>query len=174
MTLNGIPAGYAFFPNPGAAYPVMPGRTEAQVVPGTGTGVEGVKPDGIKTDKAIGSYECQTCKNRRYQDGSNDPGVSFKAPTKLTPGQAATAVYSHEREHYTREEAKAESEGREVVSNSIRIFTDVCPECGRTYVSGGETTTVTRKKQERAPFAKDFFERTVGKNLNGRAAQTEA
>ena len=27
--------------------------------------------------------ECQTCKERKYQDGSNDPGVSFKTPTKM-------------------------------------------------------------------------------------------
>ena len=87
---------------------------------------------------------CQTCLNRRYRDVSDDPGVSFQAPTRLTPGQAATAVHAHEREHYMREEHNARMEGREVIHNSIRIFTDICPECGIQYVSGGETRTTTR------------------------------
>ena len=91
---------------------------------------------------------CETCHSRTYQDVSDDPGVSFQAPTRLTPGQAATAVPSHEREHYTREAAKAQREGRDVIHNSIRIFTDVCPECGIKYISGGETRTVTRDSGE--------------------------
>ncbi|MDR1531555.1 MAG: hypothetical protein LBS62_05125 [Clostridiales bacterium] len=108
---------------------------------------------------------CQTCQNRRYQDGSDDPGVSFKSPTKLTPNQAATAVASHENEHYTRETAKAREEGKEVVSASIRIFTDVCPECGRVYVSGGETRVATRQKIDSAQFAKQFYDKNVGKGM---------
>ena len=43
----------------------------------------------------VDTYECQTCKNRKYQDGSNDPSVSFKTPTKLSPDKAAYAVRSH-------------------------------------------------------------------------------
>ena len=39
--------------------------------------------------------ECQTCKERKYQDGSNDPGVSFKTPTNVAPEQAAAAVRGH-------------------------------------------------------------------------------
>lgn len=116
-----------------------------------------------KANKVFGEEECQTCKNRRYQDGSDDPGVSFQSPTRMSPAQATTKVFSHEREHYSREQSKANREDREVISNNIRVFTDVCPECGKIYVSGGETRTVTRKKQEQLPFAKDFFENTVGK-----------
>ena len=88
--------------------------------------------------------ECHTCQNRKYQDGSNDPGVSFKTPTNLTPEQAATAVRSHEMEHVTRNQAKARAEGSEIVSQSVIIKSAQCPECGRSYVSGGETRTVTR------------------------------
>jgi len=29
----------------------------------------------------------------------------------------------------------------------VRIFTAVCPECGRVYVSGGETVTTTADKK---------------------------
>jgi len=126
------------------------------------------EPNKIKIpndNKIDAAKECQTCANRKYQDSSGDPGVSFKAPTKLTPNQAASAVPAHEREHYSRESAKAKQEGREVVSNDIKIFTSICPECGRTYVSGGETRTVTRKKAEREDFANNFYEGVIGKNL---------
>ena len=92
--------------------------------------------------------ECQTCKERKYQDGSNDPGVSFKNPTNVAPEQAAAAVRGHEQEHVVREQAKAQREGREVVSQSVTYHTAICPECGKVYVSGGTTRTSTRSAQE--------------------------
>ncbi|HWQ60973.1 MAG TPA: hypothetical protein VN521_01605 [Negativicutes bacterium] len=93
--------------------------------------------------KRTGKIECQTCKQRRYQDGSNDPGVSFKAPGYISPESSAAVVSAHEQEHVSREQASASSEGRKVVAQSVRLFTAVCPECGRVYVSGGETRTTT-------------------------------
>ena len=93
-------------------------------------------------------FECQTCQNRTYQDGSNDPGVSFKSPTKISAAQAATAVMGHEMEHVSRNRSKAESEGREVVSQSVTLQTGICPECGKSYVAGGVTRTVTAAKQK--------------------------
>ncbi|MGO5094758.1 hypothetical protein ACTQ34_02860 [Agathobaculum sp. LCP25S3_E8] len=103
--------------------------------------------------------ECQTCKERKYQDGSDDPGVSYKTPTNIAPEAAASAVRSHEQEHVSREQSKAQQEGREVVSQSVTIHTAICPECGRVYVSGGTTRTTTRQEkaaqmyqqQEQAP-----------------------
>lgn len=94
--------------------------------------------------------ECQTCKERKYQDGSNDPGVSFKTPTNIAPEQAASAVRSHEQEHVAREQAKAQRENREVVSQSVTYHTAICPECGKVYVSGGTTRTSTRAVQEQS------------------------
>ncbi len=88
--------------------------------------------------------ECQTCKERKYQDGSDDPGVSFKTPTSVAPEQAAGAVRGHENEHVVREQAKARREDRKVVSQSVTYHTGICPECGTTYVSGGTTRTVTK------------------------------
>ncbi len=70
----------------------------------------------------------------------------MKSPTKLSPGAAGTAVAAHENQHVVREQAKAAQEDKEVVSQSVRIFTAVCPECGKVYVSGGETRTVTKNK----------------------------
>jgi len=89
------------------------------------------------------SKECQTCKNRKYQDGSNDGGVSYQAPTRISPGAAPSAVASHEREHVAREQAKAAQEDRRIVSQTVTLETSICPECGRIYVSGGVTRTLT-------------------------------
>lgn len=92
--------------------------------------------------------ECQTCKERKYQDGSDNPGVSFKTPTNVAPELAASAVRGHEQEHIALEQAEARREGREVVSQSVTYHTAICPECGKVYVSGGTTRTSTRAAQE--------------------------
>lgn len=101
-----------------------------------GTGVE-------DTQKTMNETECKTCKERKYQDGSDDPGVSFKTPTHVDPGQTASAVRGHELEHVVRERARAEKEGRRVISQSVTMQTGICPECGRVYVAGGVTRTTT-------------------------------
>ncbi len=102
-------------------------------------GKESKSPQEVMEDA-----ECQTCKNRKYQDGSDDPGVSFKTATNIAPEQAASAVRGHEQEHVVREQAKARREDRKVVSQSVTIHTAICPECGDTYVSGGTTRTTTK------------------------------
>jgi hypothetical protein len=90
----------------------------------------------------VGDGECQTCKNRKYQDESEDSGVSYQTPTKLG-SNVASAVMSHEQEHVSRNQIKAEEEGRRIVSQSVTLHTAICPECGKSYVSGGTTRTVT-------------------------------
>ncbi len=103
------------------------------------------KEEEAKTPQEVmEESECQTCKNRKYQDGSDDPGVSFKTATNIAPEQAASAVRGHEQEHVVREQAKAQREDRKVVSQSVSIHTAICPECGDVYVSGGTTRTTTR------------------------------
>jgi hypothetical protein len=102
--------------------------------------------------------ECETCKNRKYVDVSNDPNVSFKTPTHLSPGAAVYAVASHEFEHVTHEQTNAQQNGRKVLYQSVQIHTAICPECGRVYVAGGKTTTVTVEKSS-PPEA-------LGKNLD--------
>lgn len=100
--------------------------------------------DAKSPQEILEEEECQTCENRKYQDDSDDPGVSFKTATKLSPDQAATAVRGHEMEHVVREQAKASREDRRVISQSVMIQTAICPECGTVYASGGTTTTVTK------------------------------
>lgn len=111
---------------------------------------QGVRPDQLAQE------ECQTCKNRKYQDGSDDPGVSFKTPTAISPETAASAVRGHEMEHVTREQDKARREGRQVVSQTVSLHTAICPECGESYVSGGETRTVTKAQREQDRLASLF------------------
>ena len=132
---------------------------------------QAAKPDNI-TDvgksespaEIMNETKCRTCARRKYQDGSDDPGVSFKTPTKMNPEQAATAVRGHEQEHVVRERAEAEREDRKVVSQSVTIHTDICPECGRVYVSGGVTRTVTaadNQDEETGLSAPETFEATA-------------
>lgn len=113
----------------------------------------GVPQNGKLSEEAdrkrrFDSFECQTCKNRKYQDGSDDSGVSFQNPTRVDPKSAGSAVRSHEQEHVSRNRSKAEREGKEIVSQSVTIHTNICPECGRVYVSGGTTRTTTKNASE--------------------------
>lgn len=118
------------------------------------------RPDDIKTPQEVmEDSECKTCAERKYQDGSDDPGVSFKTAAHISPEQAASKVRSHEYEHVVREQSKADRENKEVVSQSVRIHTDICPECGRSYVSGGVTNTVTKGKTEQ-PVEPENAEKT--------------
>ena len=124
------------------------------------TGVNRVElPDiGVKTGNtspAEPKGECQTCASRKYVDRSNDGSVSYQAPTHIGRNAAAAAVSAHEGEHVRHEQANADREGRKVVSQTVTLHSSVCPECGKPYISGGETKTVT--KADNSP---DVAERT--------------
>lgn len=136
---------------------VWPPAGWERTVPPRGPRAETVKAEGSdplpsagRSNRISAPRECETCASRKYQDESADPGVSFKAPTHIAPEAAAAAVAAHENEHVNRNQAKAEREGREVVFQSVQIHTAICPECGRAYVSGGTTTTVTRPRADSA------------------------
>ena len=126
-----------------------------------------------KTDKSdylnkkiSNKEDCETCKNRKYQDGSNDPGVSFKTAAHISPSSSASVVMSHEMEHVTRESAKAQSEDREVISQTVAIHNSVCPECGRSYVSGGTTRTTTASNSNDS-LAFNYGENQKGSTIDG-------
>ena len=108
----------------------------------------GLKVGAEGAQAAVEEGKCQTCEKRKYQDESDDMGVSFQAPTRIAPEQVAAAVRGHENEHVVREQAKAEREDRKVVSQSVTLHTDICPECGKVYISGGTTRTVTKADPE--------------------------
>jgi len=72
----------------------------------------------------------------------------------VAPQAASLAVSAHENQHVQHEQTKAMREGKEVVSQSVQITTGICPECGRVYVSGGKTTTVTMDPSDQKPVQK--------------------
>lgn len=126
--------------------------------------------DGEKTRSAqevMEESECQTCKNRKYQDGSDDPGVSFKSPTHIDPDMAPSQVRGHEMEHVVREQASAKMEDRKVVSQSVTYHTAICPECGRVYVSGGTTRTTTAAQGQEESSAQQQGQEDEEKNMLG-------
>ncbi|MCX4328328.1 MAG: hypothetical protein OSJ45_13720 [Lachnospiraceae bacterium] len=108
----------------------------------------------IKQMARSGRIECETCANRKYKDGS-DEMVSFKSPAHISPQSAASAVRSHEQEHVSNAYKKAANNNGKVMQASVRIKTSICPECGRSYVSGGETTTQIKYNEEN-PYGKSF------------------
>jgi len=95
--------------------------------------LEGLKPAG----------RCETCANRKYVDKSDDPSVSYQTPTTLNASTSAIAVAAHESEHVNNEQANARTDDRKVVQQSVTFTYAVCPECGRLYVAGGNTKTVS-------------------------------
>lgn len=84
--------------------------------------------------------ECQTCKNRKYVDGS-DEMVSYKAPANISPDESAARVMAHEQEHVANAFGKAAKMNGNVLQASVQLKMAICPECGRSYVAGGTTTT---------------------------------
>ena len=103
--------------------------------------------------QGTGKTECQTCKERKYQDGS-DEMVSFKSAAHISPQEAGTRVRAHEQEHVSNAYKKAARDEGKVLMASVRIQTSICPECGRSYVSGGTTATKIQYKQDN-PYDKN-------------------
>ncbi|MCR5784358.1 MAG: hypothetical protein K6G40_01785 [Eubacterium sp.] len=100
----------------------------------------GMSDAEIRGLKRTGRIECQQCASRKYQDGS-DENVSFKSAAHISPNAAGAAVRAHEGEHVTNAYEKAAEGNGRVLRASVAIHTAICPECGRSYVSGGTTST---------------------------------
>ena len=108
----------------------------------------------VSPGKKSSPAECETCKERKYQDGS-DEMVSFKSAAHISPEAAASAVRSHEQEHVSNAYKKAAQNDGKVLQASVAIKMAVCPECGRSYVSGGVTHTQIKYGNESNPYQKD-------------------
>lgn len=159
-----------------SAFPVRGVRAASGVTRDTDGTAQAVV-DGAKDASASGRVEkgeCQTCKNRKYVDGSNEGDVSFKTPTHISPHNAAAAVMGHEREHVANAVAEGSKENKELLSASVTLHTAVCPECGRVYVSGGTThtriRTTTGGKENTNPYARQQanlnYLMSAGKNMD--------
>ena len=114
-------------------------------------GDAGKKASGRKSSPE----ECQTCKNRKYQDGS-DEMVSFKSAAHISPAASASAVRAHEQEHVSNAYKNAAQKNGKVLNASVSIRTAVCPECGRSYVAGGEKRTQIKYYTEENPYQQDL------------------
>ena len=106
------------------------------------------------TEKPDGSEECETCEKRTYVDGSNESDVSFKTPGHISPEASASVVSAHEYEHVRNAMQEDKKEDAELVNVSVSLKTDICPECGTAYVSGGETRTTMRYGAEQNAYEK--------------------
>lgn len=97
--------------------------------------------DQVKGGHKSSPSECKTCKSRKYQDGSNETDVSFKAPGHISPQASAGTVRAHEQQHVSNAYQKAAKGDGKVISATVSLRTAICPECGTAYVAGGETRT---------------------------------
>lgn len=120
------PSSSAIVKNPGASTEVTPGRKSSPA-------------------------ECETCSNRKYQDGS-DEMVSFKSAAHISPEASASRVRAHEQEHVSNAFKKAAKEGGKVLAANVTLKTAICPECGRSYVAGGTTATKISYSDESNPY----------------------
>ena len=121
------------------------------------TGEDGKKSGKMRSKGHIDdpSCECETCKNRKYQDGSNEM-VSFKSAQRIAPAAVAARVRGHEQEHVINAYEKAAQKNGKVIRASVTLHTEICPECGRTYIAGGETNTQIKYYNEENPYQKDL------------------
>ena len=52
----------------------------------------------VAPGRKVSPAQCETCKERKYQDGS-DEMVSFKSAAHISPEASASRVMAHEMEH---------------------------------------------------------------------------
>ena len=90
----------------------------------------------------------------------------LKNAAHISPEAASSAVRAHEGQHVSNAYHKAATQNGEVVSASVRVQTSVCPECGRSYISGGVTDTQIRYYNESNPYQQDL-KQTDGIKLRG-------
>ena len=113
--------------------------------------------------------ECETCKNRKYQDGS-DEMVSFKSAAHISPEASASKVRAHEQEHVSNAYKKAAQGNGKVLAANVTLKTAICPECGRSYTAGGTTTTKISYSDESNPYQQNKKSADaaafIGKNLD--------
>ena len=97
-----------------------------QNISGTGAEVSRAEERALKR---AGLEPCQECAKRKYQDGSNESDVSFKAPGHISPQASAATVMSHELEHVSNAYEKAAKNDGQVVRSTVTLQHAICPEC---------------------------------------------
>jgi hypothetical protein len=109
-----------------------------------------ITPLGQKESINVGKAqptECQTCKERKYIDVSNESDVSFQSPTHVSPEASYSAVAAHEQEHVSNAVAEGSKPEAKLISASVSYQMAICPECGTSYIAGGTTQTTLQYKE---------------------------
>jgi hypothetical protein len=132
--------------------------------------VSPISPLGQKGTINVGKAqpsECQTCKERKYMDVSNESDVSFQSPTHVSPQASFAAVSSHEQQHVSNAVAEGSQPGNKLISASVSYQMGVCPECGTPYIAGG-TTKTTMQYNESNPYesARKTLEGSLLRGMN--------
>ena len=78
--------------------------------------------------------------------------VSFKSAAHISPEASAATVRSHEQEHVSNAYKKAAQNNGKVIAANVTLKTEICPECGRSYVAGGTTQTQIKYYNEENPY----------------------
>ncbi len=135
-------------------YPVRPASLAASVRPVDWIQkMPPLEPRSASKVVKTGPSECSTCKNRKYVDGSNE-NVSFKTPAHISPEASFALVSAHEGEHVANAVSKGNEPGARLISASVKLQMERCPECGTPYIAGGETRTMIRY-QEQNPYERN-------------------
>ena len=158
----GMMSGYSMYGNTGTAGSAIQGNAQAgstnaqdRAQSAGKTERNNANPDDqVKTGRKSSPSECETCKSRKYQDGSNESDVSFKAPGHISPQASAGTVRAHEQQHVSNAYQTAAEGNGKVISATVSLRTEVCPECGTAYVAGGETRTTIAYSKEN-PYQKN-------------------
>ena len=116
-----------------------------------------------KMKKRLGFEKCETCENRKYVDGSDESDVSFKTPGHIDPSAAAATVSAHERMHVANAIQEGSKKDAKLLSVSVQLHTAICPECGKTYVSGGTTRTQMQHTTDGSDIDESRKARLTGK-----------
>lgn len=156
-------APYASGYSVGAASASQPGAASGKPTVNPG------EPTQVNPGRKSSPAECETCKNRKYQDGS-DEMVSFKSASHISPQASASRVRAHEQEHVSNAFTKAAKKGGKVLAANVTLKTAVCPECGTSYVAGGTTATRIKYPNETNPYVKEKKAQDalsfIGRNLD--------
>lgn len=122
-----------------------------------------------KNQSDASSGDCQTCESRKYQDVSNEM-VSYKSATHISPEASASAVMAHEQEHVKNAYNDASKKNGKVLQANVSLNRAICPECGRSYISGGTTSTQIKYYNEQNPYQQDLKQadsiKYSGMNIN--------
>lgn len=110
------------------------------------------KDEQVKPGYRSSPANCKTCRERKYQDGSDEADVSFKSPGHISPQASAGTVMAHEKQHVSNAYQEAAKNDGKVLATNVTLRTAVCPECGTAYTAGGTTRTTIQYSNESNPY----------------------